>query len=421
MRFILHLTKPMPPFRPLYILAALLMLYLRPAAAQDTSGLAIKLVTFGVGQDIPSYWGHTALIVEDTIRQRARIYNYGLYSFGDDFVANFLRGRLIFSGGAFKVPGYLNYYRNLDRDIRVATLDISQTQKILLARRLEESVLPENRNYLYDHYYDNCSTRLRDYLNDATDGQLAAACDRPARMSLRDHTRRYTARSFWLELGLMYLMNDNIDKPIRVWDEMFLPDELEKQVLALAVTDSSGVSRPLVSDYVILHKGHHPAVPATVPAHWLPALLYGLLIGLLLLGFAWLARKNFMSWWGTCYGALQALLGLFMGLPGLILFLMSNFTEHSVTYHNENLFFIQPLFLLLVWWGARAAYGKRSAITWLNRFWWFQGALAALGLLLKLFPAFDQQNGLVLSFILPVTGAALAANIILHKSVTEIS
>ncbi|HEM49576.1 MAG TPA: DUF4105 domain-containing protein, partial [Caldithrix sp.] len=42
--------------------------------------LRIKLVTFGPGEDIPSWWGHGGIIVEDVGKRRARIYNFGLYS-----------------------------------------------------------------------------------------------------------------------------------------------------------------------------------------------------------------------------------------------------------------------------------------------------------------------------------------------------
>ena len=42
--------------------------------------------------------------------------------------------------------------------------------------QLEWNLLPENVEYEYDHVVDNCSTRLRDLLNDVTGGaiQLAA-------------------------------------------------------------------------------------------------------------------------------------------------------------------------------------------------------------------------------------------------------
>ena len=43
--------------------------------------LEIKLVTIGPGDDLTSWWGHTAIIVEDHKFNVSRFYNYGLFSF----------------------------------------------------------------------------------------------------------------------------------------------------------------------------------------------------------------------------------------------------------------------------------------------------------------------------------------------------
>ena len=46
-------------------------------------------------------------------------------------------------------------------------------------------------------------------------------------------------------------------------------------------------------------------------------------------------------------GLLHALFGLVLGLPGLLGALMWAFTEHTVTYRNENLLLSNPLTFLL--------------------------------------------------------------------------
>ncbi len=378
--------------------------------------LKIKLVTFGPGDDIPSYWGHVGIIVEDVRLQRAKIYNYGLFSFGDGMLVNFLMGRLVFSGGAFSVPSYLNFYRKQNREIRIATLDLSANKKTELAAKLARSVLPENREYLYHHYDDNCATRIRDYIDSAVDGQFHTVYEKPGRMTLRDHTRRYTARDPWLEMGLDFLMNDEIDRPIRVWDEMFLPDELEQAMLEFSYTDSSGTRQKLVSDYFVFYKAQREKTPQEVPVHWPWALLFGLLIAALGISLSLLMRKNPSGGAGTLFGAYQALLGLFFGLPGTILFLMSTFTEHTVTYWNENLFLAHPLYLILIYAGARFAYGRIKSIKEIKYFWTFQIGVTLFALLLKFLPAFNQHNGYVLALLLPlIFGSYLSVFLLSRK------
>ena len=46
--------------------------------------LVIKIATIGPGDDLTSWWGHTAVIVEDKTFNVSRFYNYGLFSFDQE-------------------------------------------------------------------------------------------------------------------------------------------------------------------------------------------------------------------------------------------------------------------------------------------------------------------------------------------------
>ncbi len=371
--------------------------------------LTIQLVTFGPGDDIPSYWGHTALIVQDKRLAESKIYNYGLYSFDKGMLLRFIKGRLIFSGGAFNVGAYITWYQHLNRDIRIATLNLSPEQKKQLAKDLAISVLPQNKNYLYHHYYDNCSTRLRDLIDKTLDGQFAKAAALPARMTMRQHTRRYICRNLWLEMALMYLMNDEIDQPASEWDEMFLPDELERDVLKMAYVDSSGQRHKLVSDYFTLYKAQRKATPAWPPKHWPGALTVGALLGLfgVFLAFRWKQRASYKI--HLTYGLYNFILGLLLGIPGLVLTLMASFTEHTVTYHNENQLLANALTFLIIPVAVGFVFDKKWAYRWLKYLWYLQAFGGILAVSLKIFPGFDQDNWLVMAFILPISfGMALA-------------
>ncbi|NOX89076.1 MAG: DUF4105 domain-containing protein [Calditrichaeota bacterium] len=365
--------------------------------------LIFKLVTFGPGDDIPSYWGHLSLIVEDTLYNVSAIYNFGLYSFDETMIYRFAMGRLIFEVGRASVASYFNYYRSENRDIRILTLFIPLKNRLRLAEKLEWYVKPENKKYLYHHFYDNCATRLRDLIDQALDGQFYKATQVPARMTLRQHTRRYLAKDPPLEMLLMFLMNDQIDKPIKEWDEMFLPDELERHLRTLTFTDSSGNSHPAVTNYQIFYKADRPPVPETVPKHEFKALLLSLFIGLLILATVWLQMKKPFRWFQLIFSIYNFLLGLVLGIPGTALFFFALFTEHDVTYHNENLFLAHPITLLIVPFAVLLAWQKQWAFTALRWLWDIQLAGAIILLLLKLFPAFDQDNALIFALILPIT------------------
>ncbi|MBN1835441.1 MAG: DUF4105 domain-containing protein, partial [Spirochaetales bacterium] len=137
--------------------------------------LTVVLATIDPAAPVYTWWGHTALIIEDTRLGESRLYNYGLFTIErEDFVANFAMGRLWFQVGAAQPRRELEYNARMNRSIRLQTLDLAPNKKLEMAEFLERNILPENRVYLYDHYYDNCATRVRDVIDKAVDGQLFA-------------------------------------------------------------------------------------------------------------------------------------------------------------------------------------------------------------------------------------------------------
>ncbi len=367
-----------------------------------TEDLHFKLVTFGVGDDIPSYWGHIGLVVEDVRLHETKIYNFGLFSFGDDFIYNFLKGDLIFSAGAGSLPAYLSFYRNLDREIRISTLNIPLKNRIQLAAKLAWNALPENRDYVYNHYWDNCSTRLRDLLDEAFDGQFFEAANKTSRMNLREHTRRFTARNPFLDMLLMYLMNDDIDKPILIWDDMFLPDELEANLMELKYKDPDGILYKAVSSQLVVFEPERDAVPSLPPVHWPWALLSGILTALAgFLLIRWMYNKE------TAFSRISAasynlLLGLVLGIPGLALAYFASFSHHTLAWYNENLFLANAFTFLIIIASGALIFNSKNAKKWLTYLWLIQAAGGILAIFLKVFPAFDQDNFLVMAFVLPI-------------------
>jgi hypothetical protein len=385
--------------------------------ASRPEDLVVKLATIEPSQPIYTWWGHSALIVEDSRLGVSRFYNYGLFSFGQErFVLNFTMGRLWFLVGASDTERELAYYRYLGRTIRIQTLDLLPDKRLEMAVFLENNILPQNRTYLYDHYYDNCATRVRDLIDATVDGQLAEATAVAGRMTLREHTRRFTEHNFLMDWLLMFLMSEVIDHPITKWEEMFLPTELERNVAALRYRDETGRDRPLVSESVVYFDAPRQRLVADRASPiWFRALIPGVILGLpaLLLGIL-LRRRG--KW--RLFGLYSALVGLIVGLPGGALFFMSTFTDHTITYANENLFLANPLGLAAVPLGLLAAFGRSSrSRRLLQLFWLLLSAVACLYLLLKLFPFFDQSNGAAVATILPVLFGFAAAAALTWKRV----
>lgn len=359
-----------------------------PASAADA-----WLMTYGTADRIEERFGHNALWIRDPERGIDKVYNFGFFDFDTPgFVFDYLQGDLVYYAVDRDPVEELAYYQWRDRSVRAQLLDFDDRTIRRLTDWLEQRVQPDTRNFAYDYYSNNCSTRIRDALDFALDGALREATESaPARLDLRQHTRRLIRPDPALYLGIQAALGRPVDRPRTVWEEMFLPEVVAREIAALQIDDGRGGRRSLVIDDRMLHESSRP-LPANTPSFaWGPAL--GLLCGasiLLLLPFLVARRRTARLIGWRIWLAFNALAG------GLLLYLWLA-TSHAVTAANENLLLLNPLMVLL--WPARGGRLERvvAGLT-------LAGILAAP--LLKLLPV-SQWNLDLLVALVPVQLLAL--------------
>jgi hypothetical protein len=379
--------------------------------------LQIKLVVFSPGNQVTNWFGHAALVVEDTRYNRSRLYNYGMFTFDTAMLVKFAMGRLQFWVGQQSPQATYDFYKSQERDVRIHLLDLPPAKRMELAQHLAWKVRPDNREYLYHHYFDNCSTRPRDRIDDAVGGALEELAKKPSPLTLREHTRRYTHHNAPMDLLLAFMMNDSIDQPIPEWDAMFLPDELEQSVKKLTYEKPNGEVVPLVKETRVYYEADRREIPDRAPAHWPWALLIGLLVGVGGVGLAYRwSQEPDSTGRRVAFGLHQTLVSLLLGVPGLLLFVMACGTDHKVTYWNENLFFASPITFLALPLSIMIVFGKTRMTEWLKWVWTLLVVTGLLGLVVKLLPMFDQQNRLPASFIYPMTLGCAAAFWLLERA-----
>ena len=302
------------------------------------------LVTYGPGEIYWQRFGHNAIWVRDQQLGLDHAFNFGFFDFEqEDFFVRFLQGRMLYFSAARPAREEFSSYINENRSIRAQRLDLSPEQKLTLIDFLLEEIQPENRDYLYDYYENNCSTRIRDAIDLALGGVLSAEFERlPATQTWRDHTRRLTASDLWLYLGLEIGLGSPVDKSISRWDEMFIPEVLADSIGSVEYS-GGGLARPLVLEDVILHESSLPAPPAVTASWWQRYLLASL--GLVVL--AWLADRYAIRGLAT---ALSRSWMLLSGIAGLALLFLWLGTDHSVASLNLNLLVFNPLWIVFVIW-----------------------------------------------------------------------
>lgn len=373
-----------------------------PWAAGESRGedLRISLITFGPGSEVASLFGHSALLVEDTRHLQSRVYNYGMFSFDRTLLMRYALGKLTFWLGESSLERTLGIYRRQGREILVQELLFDAKARADVAGYLAWNAEPANRGYLYDHFLDNCATRPRDVIDRFASGRLHRQMDRPSRMSLRDHVRRYTEVQPAVGLLFDFLMNSDVERPITVWDEAFLPAVLAAEV------EAAGIAAPsrLVATAV-----ERPPIAEQPPrlAGWL--FVAGALAGALAVLLAQRASRR--TAFRRLFAVHQLLVGLTIGVPGLVLALLWLITEHKVAFANENLLLANPLTLMAAPLGAVLLVKPSARVAALLEVIWLSLAFtSAFALVAKVLPLFDQDNAPLLALAVPLNlGCALAA------------
>lgn len=211
----------------------------------------VTLATCGPGQELYEAFGHTAIRIHDPSLGLDVVYNYGTFDFDQpNFYWNFVQGRSLYMLAANRYSNFIRAYQYYNRSVREQYLNLTLPQKQALLDKLLWNAKVENRNYLYDYFFDNCSTRPRDVINDALGGTIEFDSTHLAEnhLSIRELTDLYILKEQpWGDLGIDLCLGSVIDEPATAAQYMYLPEELEKAFdNAFVVRDGARI--PLVSE-----------------------------------------------------------------------------------------------------------------------------------------------------------------------------
>ena len=362
------------------LLAALILLL----AGAATAAPRIGVLTMGPGAEYWSRFGHNAVLVEDAAGERM-VYNYGFFDFEQPgFLLRFLRGRMLYRLVALPFEQDFAYYQAEGRSLQLQWLDLDPEQAGEVADFLAWNARPENADYRYDYFVDNCSTRVRDVIDRALDGELLRQTRGRSRgLSYRSEALRLSAPDAWMYFGIHALLGPDADRPLSRWEESFVPQRLHD---ALAVATRAD-GRPLVAERVDLLPQRLPAARIEEPRFVGTALLLGLGLGIVVLAGG---RRRGMV--GHVARSVLALHWLLAGAIGLLALLLWLGTDHRMGWENRNLLLFTPWSLLLL--AALPALARNAPAARWQR---VLGTLSAIGVVIALAVTFlpaRPQDGL---------------------------
>ncbi|MDR2131476.1 MAG: DUF4105 domain-containing protein [Odoribacteraceae bacterium] len=318
---------------PLLLALALLLSLPSPALPRRLSpGSEISLLTCAPGDQLYSLFGHTAIRVQDTREELDIVFNHGTFDFETrGFYLKFARGSLPYQLSCTSFERFMAEYHHYKRSVHEQVLLLDSLQKQRLWETLAENYRPENRAYLYNFLYDNCTTRARDILAASLDGKITWQA--PARpKSFWNQLDEYLAVSPWTRWGIHAILGSPASVVATGWEQMFLPDYLMRGVEHARVN-----GQPLGLPARVLYEA--PDTRARTPWYLSPFFVFAVSISCLIL-----VLQRFRS--RKLLGSVAFPFFIVTGLLGCLLVFLGYFTLHPTTAPNANLLWANPLNLI---------------------------------------------------------------------------
>ena len=307
------------------------------AQTQLTEAAQVSVLTIGSGKSLNDAFGHNAFRIQDDSLGIDYVFDYGRYDFNaPNFYLKFARGKLDYLLGLSNFQDFYQAYVLHDRMVQQQWLNLNQQQKQNLFELLKENYKTENRAYKYDFFYNNCATKIRDVLNQATTHQITFNTPRElAPKTFRTLIQDELHWNSWGSMGIDIALGAKIDKTATPQEHMFLPKYIH--TFFGEATLPSG--QPLVLRSETLYSQQQPHAP---PSFWSSPVLVMLILALIIIGITlktWNSNKR--------NTVLDVTIVTITGIIGILLVLLWFATDHTATAFNYNLLWAFPLNLVL--------------------------------------------------------------------------
>lgn len=306
----------------------------------DNDSLKVYLMTCDPGTDIYAQYGHTAIRIQNERSGEDLCFNYGTFSFRTPhFLYRFVKGETDYELGIVPYVYFKEEYEERGSAVHHQLLNLTPNEKLKLWNLLMENYLPENRVYRYNFFYDNCTTRARDRIEEAVNGKILYPVWKRGK-TYRDIVHEFNQDYPWARFGADLCLGAEADKPIDERQQMFAPLYLMKAFAGARIVDTTGKERPLVGEtievpaYKILtakDKEEFPLSPMTC----------ALLLLAMTLVVSWREYAIRKIYWGF-----DALLFAAQGIAGCILTFLFFFSTHPTVGSNWLIIVFNPIPLL---------------------------------------------------------------------------
>ena len=289
----------------------------------------ISIITAGPGDVLYEAFGHSAIRVKDPTLNLDIIFNYGLFDFNQpNFYVNFVKGRLLYRLGKQSFRRFITSYDYQQRWVKNQVLNLSLVDRVKIFEYLNENSLPENAEYLYDPYFNNCATKLRDITREILGNKIQFPSSfSDENFTLRQLMNQELPWNTWGSFGINLALGNTLDKELITDNYMYLPDYVHKGFQKATITENK-ITTPLVLEESQLLR--YPE--KQIKIQWYnPFFVFSLLLLITIVVTFRDQKRNIRSKW------LDFTLFFVTGVLGIIICFLWFFTDHYTAPNNFNL------------------------------------------------------------------------------------
>ena len=324
-----------------------ILFFFSTVLAAETKDYVISVLTIGPGSSLSDSFGHSAIRVQDKSKNYDLVFNYGVYDFNDpNFYSNFIKGYLNYSLGVSYYKDFKSSYISNNRSIKEQVLLLPDVLNRKIADRLIFNSKPENKNYRYDYFSNNCSTIIKDIIDESLidyDYENDYIVENKGKNTYRNLIYENINKNSWGSLGIDICLGSYIDQEIDVKKNTFLPEYLFEYL------NSSYYKHPDLSNKIKLVKKNNFINYENKEFQNLNSnnLFYSpLFIFIIISSFLlFLSLRDLNN--KVIHLILQSTHIITSAIGFLLLFLWF-FTDHFTSAYNYNLLWANPLNIILI-------------------------------------------------------------------------
>ena len=324
----------------IFLLFFLFTICISSYAIVITPSSQFSILTNTPGNELYTIFGHTAIRFQDSSQNIDIVFNYGTFDFSTpNFYIEFVKGRLDYFLSVETYTQYLWSIKPIQSSYE-QILNLNNDQKDKLLNFLLDNVKPENKNYKYEFFDDNCATRIRDALKIPLGNDVNFDFFQPdENQTYRQLLSPYLKINAWIDLGINLLLGVYADKKVEPLQYFYLPDYV-MEAIAVSTINHNNEDHSLVSDTKIIHEAEKKNSETN---KWFTPFLVFCILLLIIIIYTSIGivknKKNFI---------IDRLLFGITALLGLFLFIISIYTDHLPMKQNFDVLWAFPLHLFVI-------------------------------------------------------------------------